>query len=81
MVSSYCDCLLFVVWYAMVTVPNRKMYVLPPNGELVFCGFICGEGNDALVSVGLVWSTCLKFGLLSVFGVDVSLAILSICSL
>ena len=38
----------------MVAVPNRKTDALTPSGDLVFCGSICGEGIDAVVSVDLV---------------------------
>ena len=54
MIFSYWGCLLFVVWHAVAAVSNRKTDTLPPSRDLVFCGSICGEGVDALVSVGLV---------------------------
>ena len=38
----------------MAAVQNRKTDALPLSGDPVFSGFICGDGNDALVSVGLV---------------------------
>ena len=55
MVSSSWGCLLFVVWHAMAVVQNRKIDALPPSGDSFFSSFICGEGNDALVSVSLVY--------------------------
>ena len=55
MVSSSWGCLLFVVRHGMAAVQNRKANTLPPSGDPIFSCFICGEGNDALVSVGLVY--------------------------
>ena len=54
MVSSSWGCLLSVVWHAIAALQNRKTDALALSGDPVFSGFICGEGTDALVSVGLV---------------------------
>ena len=54
MVSSSWGCLLSVVCHSMAAAPNRKTDALPPSGDLAFSGFIYGEGNVAIDSVGLV---------------------------
>ena len=38
----------------MVAVQNRKIDALTLSGDLAFCGSVCSESIDAVVSVDLV---------------------------
>ena len=62
----------------MAVVLNRTTDALPPSRDLVFCDSICCEGVDDLVSVGLV--DLFEIQIAIRFWVELSFAILSICS-